>query len=446
MAERDARRVTRREALVKGGAFLGALGGAPLLSACSGFGSGSGRAEGGGGNAHKITIWDIQTDKQRKLLERNAAKFNSAHADIKASYNWFQNDPYKQKLQVSMGAGNPPDIWMGWGGGVLASYVDAGDVYDLSTALTKASTKRFFPSVLDAATIDGKLYGVPYTGVQPVVFEYNKALFDKHGLTAPRTWNDLRRVVTKLKGAGVIPIALGGQSTWTYLMYEEYLVDRIGGPSVFDAVIAGKPKAWSHPAVLEANTKIRQLIDAGAFGNDFAGVSYDTGQSTALLTTEKAAMQLMGVWDFNSILSSKPDFISKLGLMNFPTVEHGKGDPKNVTGNLANYYSVSQHSKAKKAATTYLEAAALNDFMVGGYLKLDAVPPVRDIEDKLDKAAHPDFVSRIYHMTKNAPHYQLSWDQALSPKAAQQLLTNLERLFLAKITPEQFSATMDKTL
>jgi raffinose/stachyose/melibiose transport system substrate-binding protein len=132
-------------------------------------------------------------------------------------------------------------------------------------------------------TFNGKVYGVPNSGAQPVVFLYNKDLFAKYHLTPPATWNDLLQLIGPLKQNGVLPIALGGGSKWPYLMYEEYLVDRVGGPSAFDAVVAKQSNAWSNPAFIKANTMIQQLVSAGAFGNNFASVVYDTGQATALL-------------------------------------------------------------------------------------------------------------------------------------------------------------------
>jgi raffinose/stachyose/melibiose transport system substrate-binding protein len=47
---------------------------------------------------------------------------------------------------------------------------------------------------------------------------------------------------------------------------------------------------------------------------------------------------------------------------------------------------------------------------------------------------------------QTAPNFQLSWDQALDPKPAAELLTNLDRLFLKQITPQQFSDNMNKTI
>lgn len=74
------------------------------------------------------------------------------------------------------------------------------------------------------------------------------------------------------------------------------------------------------------------------------------------------------------------------------------------------------------------------------------MPIVTGIEDKLAQSADKDFLSYQYEMTKNAPNFQQSWDQALSPTAAEALLSNIDQLFLLAITPEQFASNMNATL
>jgi raffinose/stachyose/melibiose transport system substrate-binding protein len=49
-------------------------------------------------------------------------------------------------------------------------------------------------------------------------------------------------------------------------------------------------------------------------------------------------------------------------------------------------------------------------------------------------------------MTAQAPNFQQSWDQALSPAQAETLLNNIDQLFLLKITPEQFATAMNATI
>ncbi|EPZ52996.1 extracellular solute-binding protein [Alicyclobacillus acidoterrestris] len=427
-----------------------ALTASALVTGCGNSSGGSNSSSGASGASGKssITIWDIQTGASQKVVQDMSNDFNKSHPDIQSTVQFFENDPYKQKIQIAMGAHNPPDIFTGWGGGVLKSYIDAGDVYDLTSDLKADPSwaNRFLPSVMKPVTFDGKIYGVPNDNVQPVMMFYNKQVFQQYHLTPPKTWDDLLNDVKVFKAHGIAPISLGGKDQWPDLMYEEYLVDRIGGPQVFNNVLAGKKNAWSDPAFLKANTMIQQLVNAGAFEQGFSSVSSNQGEDAALLYTGKAAMELMGSWGFATILSDDKSFIDQgnLGFMTFPTVSGGKGNPNDIVGNPSNYYSISNDSKNKKAAVTFLKDAVLNDQNVKDWISIGDVPPVQGIESELKQATYGDYLSFTYDMVKDAPNFQASWDQALPPSEAQELLTDLSKLFLNQMTPQQFSDDMNQ--
>ena len=44
---------------------------------------------------------------------------------------------------------------------------------------------------------------------------------------------------------------------------------------------------------------------------------------------------------------------------------------------------------------------------------------------------------------EQAPSFQYSWDQALSPAEATTMLTNLAQVFELSETPQKFASTMD---
>jgi raffinose/stachyose/melibiose transport system substrate-binding protein len=231
-------------------------------------------------------------------------------------------------------------------------------------------------------------------------------------------------------------------------MYEEYLVDRYGGSSVFDAVTTNQSNAWSQDAFIKANTAIQQLVTMGAFGSSFASVIADTNQDAALVYTGKAAMMLQGIWNFPVFQTNSPQFVQsgKLGWFPFPAVEGGTGDPANIAGNPCNFYSISKAAKSPQNAITYLKSTSLSDDDVKKLIAVGDVPPVKGIESQLASAPNGDWLQYNYQLVQNAPHYQLSWDQALLPQPAQALLTNLDQLFLKQIAPQQFSVNMNKTI
>jgi raffinose/stachyose/melibiose transport system substrate-binding protein len=303
-------------------------------------------------------------------------------------------------------------------------------------------------SVLDTGKVGGKLYAVPNNNAQPVVLFYNKDVFAKAGISAaPQTFTELLDAVGKLKAAGVqTPIALAGQSVWPELMWLEYLTDRIGGPDAFTAVIDGKAGAWQNAAFVDALTKIQQLVSAGAFGDKYGSVVADAGADAALLHTGKAGMLLQGAWTYGTFITDAPDFVKggKLGFANFPAVEGGKGDPKNIVGNPANFWSVSASATpaAQASAIKYLNDYLFNENYLNALVKAGSVPVTNDAEAKIKASDQAEFLGFAYGMVKGAPSFQLSWDQALPATQAQALLTNLSQVFLGKQTPQQFVDAM----
>jgi raffinose/stachyose/melibiose transport system substrate-binding protein len=416
------------------------------LAACGSSGPAGSTAAGDG-----ASMWGL-TGGNQPVLQKSVEAWNSAHSDQSIKLDFFANDAYKTKVRTAVGAGEGPTFIYGWGGGVLKSYVDAGQVEDLS-AFVKENPDvkdRYLPSVLKNGEIDGKTYALPNNNVQPVVLYYNKEVFDRIGAQPPKTWDELMALVPKFKEAGVAPFSLGGQSKWPDLMWLEYLVERIGGPEVFANIAADKPNAWSDPAVTEALTKIQQLVDAGGFVNGFSSIAADSNADQALLYTGKAAMVLQGGWIYQGMKKDAGSFVSggKLGFTTFPTVEGGKGDPANVVGNPSNFWSISAKAtdEQKKAALNYVKDGMFTDADTDALIASGAVPVINGIETKLAASPDKDFLTFVYGLAKDAPSFTLSWDQALSPAQGDAMLSNLDQIFLKKITPEQFVSTMNTTI
>ena len=236
---------------------------AVALAAC-GSAAGSGKAasstaKAGGTN---LTMWLVTTGPSpaNTVINQSVSSFEKSHPGDTITIDYIENQSYKQKIQLAMGAGNPPTIFWTWGGGPLHQFIQAGDVASLGNPSWASS---FLPSSLGAVTFGGQLYGVPIQGTQPVYFFYNKPIFSKLGLTFPTTFSGLLSTVATLKSHGYSPISLANGDQWPGLMYLEYLTDRIGGPSVAQDIVLGKPNAWSNPAIIKALTDIQQLAKAG---------------------------------------------------------------------------------------------------------------------------------------------------------------------------------------
>ncbi|MGP5715303.1 extracellular solute-binding protein [Brachybacterium tyrofermentans] len=433
--------VTRRATLAGLGIAVPAL---VTLSACSG----GKKPAGGGGSPSSLSVWALTGAKQ-DTYQGSFDAWDKANPDDPFSVEFFANDSYKEKIRTSIGSGNAPTLIFNWAGGTLEDYVANESVVDL-TGKVDDILSRSIDSIAKVGEVDGKQYGVPNNDTQPVVLYYSTELFDKHGVTPPTTWAELMTAVETFVAADVIPIALAGQSVWPELMYIQYLTDRIGGEGVFEKVLAGEADAWSDPAITSALESIVQLVDAGAFGSSFGSVAADAGADAALVHTGHAAMLLQGSWVYGTFKQDAPDFVAgdKLGFLNFPAADGGTGDPANVVGNPANFWSVSADAdpEVQELAIKYLNEFNLNEDMVDSFLGMGAIPAVKDLEDKLPDLDDGKFLSFAYDMVTNAPHFQLSWDQALPAAPAQELLTNLSQIFLGEKKPADFVSAMNATL
>ncbi|MCS3843639.1 extracellular solute-binding protein [Microbacterium sp. AK031] len=415
------------------------------LTACGSSGPG----DTGGGATGSASAWALTGGIHEIMWGESFETWNEENSQEKINVEWFANDAYKEKIRTSMGAGTGPSLVFSWGGGPLRDYVESDKVVDLTEGAADL-IDRVFPSVADGGKVDGVVYAVPNSQTQPELIYYNKDLFDQVGAEIPTTWNEVMDLVPKFNDAGIAPFAVAGASKWPELIWLQYMADRVGGPEAFASVMAQEPDSWSNPAFAEALTKIQELVKAGGFQDGFGTTVADTRADAALVHTGKAAMLLQGSWVFSSFVQDAPELVEndRIGFFEFPAVEGGKGDPANVVGNPSNYWSLSSGAsgEVQEQMITYLNEYVFNEQYTETLLDGGGVPPVIGIEDRLADTDHGDFLTFAYNLVQDAPSFTLSWDQALPAAQAQELLTNIDRIFLLEITPDEFVANMNATL
>jgi raffinose/stachyose/melibiose transport system substrate-binding protein len=437
---RSARRATHRRWLTAATAAAVAL----TLAAC-GSAAGSGKPTSSGGSAGSVTMWLVTTGPSpaNTAVQNLASSFDKSHPGDHITVDFVENQSYKQKIQLAMGAGNPPTIFWTWGGGPLQQFIKAHDAYPLGNPSWLSS---FLPSSLGAVTYHGQVYGVPVEGTQPVYFFYNKPIFAKYHLTFPTTWSGLLSTVAKLKSHGIAPISLANGDQWPGLMYLEYLTDRFGGPSVAQALQSNAPGGWSNPAVTKALDDIVQLVKAGAFQSGYDSLHYSGGGSDALVYSGKAAIQLMGDWDISAILGEDKSFVTSgdLGMAPFPTVPGGTGNTADLVGNTASYVGIASHASAaqKKVALAFLK-----DLTSSSYAKAEVaageVPVTKGASPLFTGQSLASYDTTIYNSVQTAPSFQYSWDQAMTPQVATVMLTDLAQVFELSQTPQKFESALN---
>ncbi|MCF6521912.1 extracellular solute-binding protein [Streptomyces sp. JJ36] len=419
--------LSRRWFLAAGASALAA----PALTAC-----GSGGV--GGSGDGKLTAF-VYGDDAVKVQQGAVRRFNKS-SEVQIKLEEIPGSDYSTKLRTAMGSPSGPDIFFNWGGGSIRPFQEAGKLVDLTDVVQSEPRLKngFLPAVLKAGELDGRNYGIPMRGMQPVILFYHKQLFDEHGVTPPENWKDLEKAVDTFRDAGITPFALGGSDTWTELMWLEYLVDRIGGAEVFARIQNGEDPGWEDPAVLRAAQTVKDLIDAGAFGKNFSSVSYVQGGAPALFAQGKAAMHLMGSWEYATQLGKHPEFAEDgLGWTVFPSVTGGSGDIRNVVGNPTNYWSLNTNVADKDAAIAFLTRMASETY-AQALIDNGDVPATTGAEKLLASSPSPEFSTFQYGLVQDAPDFTLSWDQALGADVATPMLTEINKLFVGQSSPRQF--------
>ncbi|MEW1862481.1 extracellular solute-binding protein [Streptomyces sp. NPDC088194] len=404
------------------------------MAACGGSSSGS-----GSGRIHVLVYGDATNKVEKQIV----ATFNKT-SKVKAVLDTIPGADYQQKLQTIITTKQAPDIFYNWGAGSIQPFVKAGLLMPLDSFIAKdpGLKSNFLPSVFNTAVIDGKPYGVPMRGTQPVLLFDNKKVLADAGLSEPKTWDDLLNAVKVLKAKGRTPIALGGGDQWPTQMWFEYMYDRIAGPGLFEKALGGDTSVWNTPDSRKALTMLKQLVDAGAFGGNYDSVKFSDGGSPALLATGKAGFELMGSWEYSTEQDANPDFTKNdLGYGPFPSVPGGKGNPDDVVGNTNNFYSVLKKTKYPDAVAQFLKLQYSDEF-VKAHLAIGNLPTTTNTPKFLDSASNPAYLKYQFDMVKQAPSFQLSWDQAYPPSQTTAIHTAVQEFFDGKINADGFIKAM----
>jgi raffinose/stachyose/melibiose transport system substrate-binding protein len=157
-------------------------------------------------------------------------------------------------------------------------------------------------------------------------------------------------------------------------------------------------------------------------------------------------MMLHGSWSYGIQTAQGGNFVKDggLGWMNFPAVEGGKGDPSNTVGNPGQYLSISSKAsaEAKETAKKFFSTTLVDDAEKEAWVKSGGVPVLKNSES-LFTGGDAQFLKDMAAIANGAKTFAQSWDQALSPTAAETLLDNIAKLFQLQVSPQQWVDAMN---
>jgi multiple sugar transport system substrate-binding protein len=270
---------------------------AALVAATALAGCGSG---GDGGST--ITVTHGYTDAEATAIKAAAARWNSDHPNTKVTLQFNGgNDNALQKTVAGFTAGNYPDVAYEYGSSA-AQLAKQPKLLDL-TAKVKSSEvdwNDFYPSERQAATVNGKVVGVPAL-VDNLSLVYNKKLFAQAGIPAPTndwSWQQFRDAARKLTNAGTKTYGWayvndGSEDTvWRFIA----MLWQAGGELLNSDNT--KP-AFDSPAGLAALQQLREM----AVTDRSVYLDNGSGNYMNVFNGGKLGMLWTGPWDLSSINS-----------------------------------------------------------------------------------------------------------------------------------------------
>ena len=172
--------------------------------------------------------------------------------------------------------------------------IDQGMLNNVDAVAQKNDWDKILPTpILNSIKIKGHFYAVPVDIHMPAWFWYSKAAFAKAGIAAePKTPDEFFAALDKLKAAGLVPLAFGGQPWQEKITFYAWLAN-VGGPDMYMKLYRDKdvnlPATPQFKQVLASFKKLHNYVDAGSPNRNW-------NDATAMVISGKAGVQIMGDW------------------------------------------------------------------------------------------------------------------------------------------------------
>jgi raffinose/stachyose/melibiose transport system substrate-binding protein len=417
-------------------AVLAVVAALALSAACSSSGGGGGKSANG---AVTLTWWhNGSAEPALSTWKQVAAAYHAAHPKVSFKINPMQNEAFRTKVPLALQGNDPPDIYQQWGSGGQATQVKSGKLMDMTSAVS--SWIGQLGSAAKGWQTDGKQYGIPYD-LHTVGFWYRTDLFMRAGITTPpATIEDLNADVTKLKAAGITPIAIGSKDKWPDAFWWEYFAIRECSTDTVKNAIDNQKT--DDQCFVKAGEDLKAFIDTKPFQNGFLGTpaQQGAGSSAGQVANGKAAMELQGDWELPTMIPLAKDkqFASKLSWFAFPTVSGGQGEQGATLGGGDGF---SCTSKAGAACVDFLKYVASVPVQKQLVEKTVASLPANSGANSVVKDAT---LQKVLQASQSSPFVQTYFDQALPTAVGNALNDAIANFFAGQGSPKDIAGAVAK--
>ncbi|MFL6672297.1 MAG: ABC transporter substrate-binding protein [Massilia sp.] len=190
--------------------------------------------------------------------------------------------------------GNPPTAAQFNTSRQFSDVIEQGMLNNVDEVAQKQGWDKLLPEpMINVIKVHGHYYAVPLNIHMQTWIWYSKAAFRKAGIAKePATVDELFAALDKLKAAGIVPLAHGGQP-WQETVVFSAMLANVGGKELYLKVLRDRDqRAINSDAfrkVLLAYKRLQSYVDSGSPGRNW-------NDATAMLISGKGGVQIMGDW------------------------------------------------------------------------------------------------------------------------------------------------------
>ena len=332
------------------GALVGAMLTALLaLAACGGSSSNDKSSASGGGQSSaakklsgSIDVWimDPGSPAVQKVVKGYATDFEAAHPGTQVKIEFVPWAQAHDKFTTAIAGGKVPDV-AEMGTTWTPEFADEGAFEEVP----KPPSGQYVSSLIDAATLNDKLYGKPwYAGARALI--YRKDVLKKAGVSVPKTWDDLAKAAAAIKAKvpGVYPMGYTGLTEHMYL------------PTVWQAggeIAQQDGSNWKSALASSAAVKaIQYYTDFYKKGyTPKAAIGWEEPDAQTAFVNGDIAMLIAGGWTYNAIIDTKASLKSKIGT----TLEPAGPSGQDTAFAGGSHLVVFNESKSKDLANAFVD-------------------------------------------------------------------------------------------
>ena len=273
----------------------------------------------GNADGEKVTLryvsW-MTSGEDKAFLEA----FMKENPDINLEVEALDGTNYDKLLKTRLRGGDAPDVFL-IQPTQYEKFIKEGYLMDVSDrpAMELLSQSESLEALY---TVNGKKYGFPIcTQGGPLPVFYNVKYFEKLGITAPKTLDELWAAAEKIKADGVEPFVFGDKDTWTfeYFFRGRHFGDYLSKTPEWGLALYNGDVKCSEMFKKEFEMA-EMMVQKGYIGKASLTMTYP--QSVTYFIEGKAAMLPQGTWipGLDEIKNADPESF-ELGCFTLPVDE-----------------------------------------------------------------------------------------------------------------------------